>query len=104
MFGYDDRQSKGNGGQHDKGSRIKRLEAADVQPINIETLKDAGDPVVVMDGVGAGEGEIVMCVGGSSSRAADETKTAPADMTLLAILDSIDIKGRRVYEKYSTEG
>lgn len=28
-----------------------------VQPINIETLKDAGDPVVVMDGVGAGEGE-----------------------------------------------
>lgn len=45
-----------------------------------------------MDGVGAGEGEIVMCVGGSSSRAADETKTAPADMTLLAILDSIDIK------------
>ena len=75
-----------------------------VQPINIETLKDAGDPVVVMDGVGAGEGEIVMCVGGSSSRAAAETKTAPADMTLLAILDSIDIKGRRVYEKYSTEG
>ena len=58
----------------------------------------------MMDGVGAGEGEIVMCVGGSSSRAADETKTAPADMTLLAILDSIDIKGRRVYEKYSTEG
>lgn len=75
-----------------------------VQPINIETLKDAGDPVVVMDGVGAGEGEIVMCVGGSSSRAADETKTAPSDMTLLGILDSIDIKGRRVYDKYPTEG
>ena len=90
MFDYDDRQSKGNGGQHDKGSRIKRLEAADRSAHQY--------------GVGAGEGEIVMCVGGSSSRAADETKTAPADMTLLAILDSIDIKGRRVYEKYSTEG
>ena len=73
------------------------------QPLNIETMEDSGDPVVVMDGVGAGEGEIVMCVGGSSSRACEETKTAPADMTLLAILDSIDLKGRRVYDKYPTE-
>ena len=74
-----------------------------VQPLNIETMEDSGDPVVVMDGVGAGQDEIVMCVGGSYSRQADETKTAPADMTLLGILDSIDIKGRRVYEKYPTE-
>ena len=74
-----------------------------VQPLNIETMEDSGDPVVVMDGVGAGQDEIVMCVGGSSSRQADETKEAPADMTLLGILDSIDIKGRRVYEKYPTE-
>ncbi len=74
-----------------------------VQPLNIETMEDSGDPVVVMDGVGAGQDEIVMCVGGSSSRQAEETKTAPADMTLLGILDSIDIKGRRVYEKYPTE-
>ena len=74
-----------------------------VQPLNIETMEDSGDPVVVMDGVGAGQDEIVMCVGGSSSRQADETKTAPSDMTLLGILDSIDIKGRRVYEKYPTE-
>ena len=74
-----------------------------VQPLNIETMEDSGDPVVVMDGVGAGQDEIVMCVGGSSSRQADETKTAPSDMTRLGILDSIDIKGRRVYEKYPTE-
>lgn len=75
-----------------------------VQPVDIETMQDNGDPVVVFDGVGAGEGEVVMCVGGSSSRAADETKTAPADMCLLAIIDSIDLKGHRVFDKYPSEG
>ncbi len=75
-----------------------------VQPLEIETMKEKGEHVVVMDGIGAGEGEIVMCVGGSSSRHAEETKTAPSDITLLAIIDTIDIKGRRVYEKYESRG
>jgi len=75
-----------------------------VQPIDLETMKEKGQHVVVFDGVGAGEGEIVICVGGSSSRACEETKTAPADMTLLAIIDTIDIKGSRIYEKYQNRG
>lgn len=71
-----------------------------VQPLDIETMKEKGEHVVVMDGIGAGEGEIVMCVAGSSSRQSDETKTAPSDITLLAIIDTIDLKGSRVYEKF----
>ena len=94
---------RGNAVSTTKAKSLNGLKLLIVQPLNIETMKDSGDPVVVMDGVGAGEGEIVMCVGGSSSRACEETKTAPADMTLLAILDSIDLKGRRVYDKYPTE-
>ncbi len=95
---------RGNAVSTTKARTLNGWKLLIVQPVNIATMEDSGDPVVVMDGVGAGEGEIVMCVGGSSSRAADETKTAPSDMTLLGILDSIDIKGRRVYDKYSTEG
>ncbi len=94
---------RGNAVSTTKAKSLNGWKLLIVQPLNIETMKDSGDPVVVMDGVGAGEGEIVMCVGGSSSRACEETKTAPADMTLLAILDSIDLKGRRVYDKYPTE-
>ncbi len=75
-----------------------------VQPVDLETMQEKGDHVVVMDGIGAGEGEIVMCVAGSSSRHSDETKTAPSDITLLAVIDTIDIKGERVYEKFVTEG
>lgn len=75
-----------------------------VQPLEIETMKEKGEHVVAMDGIGAGDGEIVMCVGGSSSRQAEETKTAPADMTILAIIDTIDVKGKRVYEKYENRG
>ena len=86
-----------------KSDKLTGLKLLIVKPIDIETFEEKGSLIVAIDAVGAGEGEIVMCVGGSSSRACEETKTAPADMTLLAILDSIDLKGRRVYDKYPTE-
>lgn len=70
-----------------------------VQPIDLQTGQEKDDPLVVIDGVGAGVGELVICVGGSSSRASDETKTAPSDQCALAIIDTIDIHGRRLYDK-----
>ncbi len=85
-----------------KSQQLEGWKLLIVQPIDIETMQEKGDHVVVMDGVGAGEGEIVMCVAGSSSRHAEETKTAPSDITLLAILDTIDVKGRRTYDKHGS--
>ena len=87
---------RGNAVSTNKAKSMEGWKLLIVQPINIQTLEDSGDPVVVFDGVGAGDGELVICVGGSSSRACEETKKAPADMSLLAILDSIDIKGKRI--------
>ncbi len=83
-----------------KCSNLEGWKLLIVQPVDLETLEEKGNHIVVFDGVGAGEGELVICVAGSSSRHADETKTAPADNSLLAILDTIDIKGKRVYDKY----
>ena len=71
-----------------------------VQPLEIESMKEKGDPVIALDGVGAGEGEVVMCVGGSSSRNCPEMKGAPSDLAILAIIDTLDVKGKRTYSKY----
>ena len=52
---------------------------------------------------GAGEGDIVMLVRGSSSRCLPGYKDTPADCTVVAIFDTIDIHGKRIYEKFVKE-
>ncbi|MBQ9942482.1 MAG: EutN/CcmL family microcompartment protein [Christensenellaceae bacterium] len=94
---------KGNVVSTNKCAPLSGLKLLIVQPIDLETLQEKNDPIVCIDGIGAGEGELVMCVGGSSSRAAEETKTTPSDNSILAILDTIDIKGKRTYEKHSLD-
>ena len=57
--------------------------------------------MVAIDAVGAGEGEIVMCVGGSSSRQTAITDGKPVDQSIVAIIDSVDVDGKRVFEKFA---
>ena len=75
-----------------------------VQPINPETMAEVGSHVVALDGMGAGIGEIVICVFGSSSMIASETASMPTDLSILAILDSIDMNGKRSYVKFQRVG
>ena len=75
-----------------------------VQPVNICSLKNEGSPVVALDAVGAGEGELVMVVGGSSARLAEGFSKITVDQAVIGILDSINIKGTAVFRKELTEG
>ena len=52
-----------------------------------------------MDAVGAGPGEIVMVVSGSSSRMTEATKDRPADATITAIVDAVESGGAFLYRK-----
>lgn len=70
-----------------------------VQPVNLLTLKDEGKPAVAIDSVGSGLNEIVLVVGGSSARQTAVTNNTPVDATIMAIVDLIDIKGKKVFEK-----
>lgn len=71
-----------------------------VQPVNLITLKDEGKPAVAIDAVGAGEHEIVLVVSGSSARLTQLTMDKPVDATITAIVDFIDIEGKRVFDKH----
>jgi microcompartment protein CcmK/EutM len=62
-------------------------------------MQGLGDFVVAMDGVGANPGEVVFFVAGSSARMTSVTEGRPADATITAIVDAVDIRGEYVYHK-----
>jgi microcompartment protein CcmK/EutM len=58
-----------------------------------------GGIAVAVDAVGAGIGEVVLYVAGSSARQTQVTQNRPVDATIMAIVDEIAIDGERRYVK-----
>jgi microcompartment protein CcmK/EutM len=69
-----------------------------VQPVDLEGNK-TGAPLVAVDVVGAGEGELVLIVQGSSARQTKRTEGNPVDCTIFAIVDYIERDGTIVFKK-----
>ena len=57
--------------------------------------------VVAVDSVGAGPGDVVLYATGSSARQTHLTEGKPCDAVIMAIVDSWDLGGENVYEKWS---
>lgn len=64
-------------------------------------FKPAGSYVVAADAVGAGEGEIVMVVAGSSARLTEVSRDKPVDAVIVGIVDAVEVAGKDVYLKSS---
>jgi len=56
-------------------------------------------PFVALDMVGAGEGELVVIVEGSSARMAAGDASRPVDAVIVGILDSLRHDGQMTYQK-----
>ena len=82
-----------------KEPKLEGIKFLILEKIDVNTLEGKKDYVVAMDAVGAGEGEIVFFVGGSSSRQTEITSGKPSDAAIIAIVDSFDLDGRVVYSK-----
>lgn len=82
-----------------KSDKMLGLKLMVVRPIDLDTFEEKGAPLISVDAVGAGVGEIVMIVGGSSSRQTDQTDAKPVDNSIVAIIDSIDMEGTRIFDK-----
>lgn len=82
-----------------KCERLQGLKLLVAVPIDMETFEEKGAPFVTVDTVGAGEGEIVMLAGGSSSRQTELTTSKPVDSSIVGIVDSVDILGKRLFDK-----
>lgn len=82
-----------------KSDKLQGMKILVLIPLDMDTFEDAGKPFVSVDTIGAGEGEVVMCVGGSSSRQTDLTDAKPVDNSIVAIIDSVNIGKKRLFDK-----
>lgn len=86
-----------------KSERLEGLKLLVAVPIDMDTMLEKGSPFVTVDTVGAGEGEIVMWAGGSSSRQTEQTTGKPVDSAIVGIVDFVDILGSRKFDKSKAE-
>ncbi len=82
-----------------KSDKLLGMKILIAVPVDMDTFEEKGEPFATIDTVGAGEGEVVMCVGGSSSRQTGLTEAKPVDNSIVAIVDSVDIFGKRCFDK-----
>jgi len=78
-----------------------------VEPLNVKydeatnkpaSLGNTGRAIVALDVVGAGEGQLVLIVQGSSARMTETTKNLPADAVIVGIVDSAEYAGKTLYQ------
>jgi ethanolamine utilization protein EutN len=73
-----------------------------VRPLVIDSLKPDGfkpgsSTLVAVDSLGAGEGEVVLVVQGSSARLGADDKDSPVDAVVIGIVDTVDAAKSIVY-------
>jgi ethanolamine utilization protein EutN len=77
-----------------------------VEPLNVKydaatnqpaSLGNTNRAIVAIDTVGAGEGQLVLIVQGSSARMTEVTKNLPADAVIVGIVDSAEYAGKTFF-------
>lgn len=79
------------------GQKLLVVEPLRVDDKDLSSLKSTGRTFIVVDTLGAGEGEIVLCVQGSSARYMPETKQLPVDAAIIGIVDQVQVHGQKLY-------
>jgi ethanolamine utilization protein EutN len=76
-----------------------------VRPMVIDSpaaseFKPGSSTVVAVDSLGAGEGDVVLVVQGSSARLAAEDKDSPVDAVVIGIVDTVDLAKKILYRAH----
>ena len=83
--------------QKDEGLADLKLLVVQVYSHEHEPLDDY---VVAVDAVQAGPEDVVLYATGSSARQTTQTEGRPCDAVIMAVVDSWDLGGDNVYEKW----
>jgi ethanolamine utilization protein EutN len=79
------------------GRKLLTVEPLRVEPDERDRLIGTGRSFVVVDTVGAGLGETVLIVQGSSARLTPETEKLPVDCTIIGIVDTVNVENRTIF-------
>lgn len=74
-----------------KEERLSGLKLLVIQPLNILDGSPDRAPIIAADMIGAGVGETVIVVGGSSARSAVGDMGVPVDATVVGIVDDQEL-------------
>ena len=74
-----------------KEVKLRSYKLLIVQPMNVLTGLPDHAPIVAADIIGAGVGETVLIVGGSSARSAAGDTKVPVDATVVGIVDDQEL-------------
>ena len=79
------------------GHKLLTVEPLRVDPSGRDRLVSTGRTFVVVDTVGAGQGEMVLIVQGSSARMTPETEKLPVDAVIVGIVDTVNVENRTIF-------
>ena len=79
------------------GRKLLTVEPMRVDPAKRDRLITTGRTFVVVDTVGAGQGQMVLIVQGSSARLTPETEKLPVDATIIGIVDSVTVANQAIF-------
>src|SRR5260370_39631055 len=80
------------------GRKLLSVEPLRVEPANRDRLVGTGRTFVCVDTVGAGLGEMVLIVQGSSARLTPETEKLPVDATIIGIVDTGNVENETLFD------
>lgn len=82
------------------GSKLLVVRPMVVDSPTAREFKPGGSTLVAVDALGAGEGELVLVVQGSSARLAAEDKDSPVDAVVVGIVDTVDLGKTILYRAH----
>ena len=82
-------------------AKVEQLKGYKLLLINLlgPDIKPTTNYLVAVDTVGAGKGEVVIIVRGSSARQTKSLSGVPTDASIVAIVDSVEMQGKIVFDK-----
>ncbi len=82
-----------------RGQKLLIVEPYRIEQKKRDTLTTTGRTFVAVDTLGAGEGDYVLIVQGSSARFTPETQKLPIDCVVIGIVDSVNVEKKSVYNR-----
>ncbi len=80
------------------GNKFLLVRPLVIDSANAKEWRPGTTTLVATDGLGAGEGEIVLVVQGSSARLAADDKDSPVDAVVIGIVDTVDVAKSILYK------
>ena len=79
------------------GSKLVTVEPVRVEPNQRDRLVPTGRTFVAVDTLGAGQGQMVLVVQGSSARMTPQTEKLPVDAAIIGIVDQVRVENETIF-------